>query len=757
MISLCIPTFNEGNHLVRTIKSVEAVRDEIPTAEIVVADDGGTDDSVAECLRLWPKIRVARHPRPYGTSCAKALAADTARGDVLIFLDAHTKPQPKSLALLAAVAREHGVATPAVDGLDAETWQPRRLRSNGMYVDLLGNWHCLWIGRDSLPQIGPDRWQSYAIPGQSFAIRRDVYNSAGGWDRGLLAWGSDASLSLRLWCLGNDVVHVPSARVAHRFARSFTSYRPHWWEIFANRVRILRSLGTTDEIERFSQAMRSNGSAYRQAVEYTDQQNRMIPRLQGRAVRSLTEYADIVYSRESWTEIDGWLSLEEGRKLQQLAAGKRVLEIGSYRGRSTCCLAATAKRVVSVDPHDCATLPQKYRNRPSEADLRANLARCKVSDKVDVIVAPIQAVADQLEPDSFGLVFVDGDHSFAACRRDIELAQRIVSPGGAIAVHDYTIRKGVKAAVHAAERPFWRCGSMAIFSHPAIRRRRPAEPLSSRLPIEDGYLRSLGESRGIVTGANSDHWPTLGALVLQAATLGVPIAVADHGLAEPQRAELDRVGVRWIEHERPSLASAAQQKSISHINAWWKPWVCDASPFCQFLWIDSDAVLLTDITIWDKSPCVATQADYTADGTKLYEKLVLQVFDTDVCRDVLPSFTRINTGVVGFSRGDGLLREWQEWCLKLLQEPEQVNLSVVRDQSAFAMLLIDRTLSGKPLPAMLPSEWNWPADGLRGHEHAQRQCVPQDPVQLLEITRQRHPQAAVVHWLGPRKPWELSP
>src|SRR5690606_30630361 len=42
------------------------------------------------------------------------------------------------------------------------------------------------------------------------------------------------------------------------------------------------------------------------------------------------------------SDVQGWLSYREGKTLYDLARGKRVLEIGSYCGRSTICLAQSA-------------------------------------------------------------------------------------------------------------------------------------------------------------------------------------------------------------------------------------------------------------------------------------------------------------------------------------------------------------------------------------------------------------------------------
>ncbi len=297
-VSICIPTCNEGDLLVRTVQSLLDVLDELDEAEIIIADDGGTDDSVAKAAYLWDAaakavpLRIARHPAPSGTCCAKALGGDSARGAVMVFLDAHTAPQPGALTRLINVASDYGVATPVVAGLDEETWQPRNRGGNGMYVHP-EHWQCHWLGLDQLP-LGPVEPLriTWAIPGQSFAIARVVYDAVGGWDRGCLAWGSDASLGLRLWCLGFDMLHCPDATIAHLFRRRFPTNRPKptWWQIFVNRLRVLHSLGTLEEIEAGSASMRTREGAYRRALEYTEQTMHTIPRLQLRCRRTLTDY-----------------------------------------------------------------------------------------------------------------------------------------------------------------------------------------------------------------------------------------------------------------------------------------------------------------------------------------------------------------------------------------------------------------------------------------------------------------------------------
>lgn len=169
-----------------------------------------------------------------------------------------------------------------------------------------------------------------------------------------------------------------------------------------------------------------------------------------------------------WREIDGWLSEQEGAELQRLAAGRIVLEIGSFRGRSTVCLAQVATQVVAVDPHTALTFGGKWRGQDSLATCRANLAAAGVADRVIVVPAAIEIVAPRLRP-QYGLVFIDGDHSEEACFRDLEIAAQLILSPAAIAVHDYGAAErhlaGVRLAVDRwrGGRAMRRVKSLAIF------------------------------------------------------------------------------------------------------------------------------------------------------------------------------------------------------------------------------------------------------------------------------------------------------
>lgn len=133
----------------------------------------------------------------------------------------------------------------------------------------------------------------------------------------------------------------------------------------------------------------------------------------------------------------GWLRDEEGTALGYLAEGKRVLEIGSYLGRSTVIMARVAKLVMAVDWHRGDEFTTKA--TPGLDTLQPyleNLERCGVRDKVISVVGDARMVAPLLAEGAFDFAFVDANHTLDAALHDGELALRCVRSGSIVAFHD---------------------------------------------------------------------------------------------------------------------------------------------------------------------------------------------------------------------------------------------------------------------------------------------------------------------------------
>lgn len=128
-------------------------------------------------------------------------------------------------------------------------------------------------------------------------------------------------------------------------------------------------------------------------------------------------------------EISGWLLPSEGSKLAELATDKNVLEIGSYCGLSTVCMARTANHVTALDYFDGRGTPSPQNTL---AQFTANIARYGLTDKVTAC-KPGQALPRR----KYDLVFIDADHSEEAVEADVQLAMSVLEDNGLIAFHDY--------------------------------------------------------------------------------------------------------------------------------------------------------------------------------------------------------------------------------------------------------------------------------------------------------------------------------
>jgi predicted O-methyltransferase YrrM len=129
------------------------------------------------------------------------------------------------------------------------------------------------------------------------------------------------------------------------------------------------------------------------------------------------------------------LTERETQRLTELAEDKRVLEVGSAYGFSAITMALVAASVVAVDPHAGGD--------DAEADsfdvMTANLQQTGMQDKVVIRRGRSQDELPKLfkAGERFDLIFIDGDHSFQAARKDLLNALMLLAPGGVLAVHDY--------------------------------------------------------------------------------------------------------------------------------------------------------------------------------------------------------------------------------------------------------------------------------------------------------------------------------
>ncbi|HRB03908.1 MAG TPA: glycosyltransferase family A protein, partial [Ilumatobacteraceae bacterium] len=84
-VSVVIPAYNAGPFIDAAIESI--VTQDSPPDEIIVVDDGSSDDTAKRCAEWGDRVHLIRQAR-HGVGRARNVGVDTATGRLLAFLDA---------------------------------------------------------------------------------------------------------------------------------------------------------------------------------------------------------------------------------------------------------------------------------------------------------------------------------------------------------------------------------------------------------------------------------------------------------------------------------------------------------------------------------------------------------------------------------------------------------------------------------------------------------------------------------------------
>lgn len=203
-ISVILPSLNAASGLEATVLSLR--RQTANVVEVIVVDDGSTDDTLAIARALQARglvSRVIHHAQRTGKSAATNHAARFARGDLLVQVDSDTVLEtPDALALLAAA-----FADPAVAGASGNI--TARNTGDSLWAAFQGLEYLasITVGRSFL-----DIFDSIACCSGAFSMfRRSTFLAIGGMNAGP---GEDLEITLRLRRLGFDVRFVANAQAS---------------------------------------------------------------------------------------------------------------------------------------------------------------------------------------------------------------------------------------------------------------------------------------------------------------------------------------------------------------------------------------------------------------------------------------------------------------------------------------------------------------------------------------------------------------
>ena len=221
-VAVIIPAYNGAKFLVQALDSVMAQTH--PATEVIVVDDGSTDNSIA-VARRYPNVRILQQQHA-GVCVARNLGAQEATSTWLAFLDQDDYWMPENIEQQLAALR----ASPGADMSVSDrmmVWEPEPgQRSQGL--------------RASLPDFSRNQKEIYKglrFPPSCTLLRRSTFFEVGGFHPDATPC-EDWDLWLRLDQAGSRFINCPQPLLIYRFHGGNESSKA--WKMFHGEMRVFR-------------------------------------------------------------------------------------------------------------------------------------------------------------------------------------------------------------------------------------------------------------------------------------------------------------------------------------------------------------------------------------------------------------------------------------------------------------------------------------------------------------------------------------
>jgi glycosyltransferase involved in cell wall biosynthesis len=203
-VSVVIPALNEEKYIGYTFDGLG--RQSFKDFEVIVADAGSADKTREIARKYGAKVVIERRK---GIARGRNAGAKVAKGDILIFLDADTKPSPRLIeSYVKGLKGDVVAATGPILPLEKTK---KSIRWGYKFVSILFVKLAIKIGRPT-------------IVGSNFAVRRNAFEKVGGFNSNLITY-EDWDLSKRLKKYGK-IIYIDDA-VVYTSARRIFAWGIH--------------------------------------------------------------------------------------------------------------------------------------------------------------------------------------------------------------------------------------------------------------------------------------------------------------------------------------------------------------------------------------------------------------------------------------------------------------------------------------------------------------------------------------------------
>lgn len=203
LVSIIIVNYNGKKHLEKCLNSLLQIK--YQNYEIIIVDNHSTDGSIELIMQRYPQVKLIELEKNCGFAEPNNIAAKTANGKYLHFLNNDTIVSPDFLGeLVKAMEQDPNIAISQSMLLRPD----ETVDSGGDYIDTLGR---AYSSKKRPEQIQP----ILSARGASMMVRQDIFWNLGGFDKEFFATFEDVDIGWRAWISGYQVIIVPKSIVYH--------------------------------------------------------------------------------------------------------------------------------------------------------------------------------------------------------------------------------------------------------------------------------------------------------------------------------------------------------------------------------------------------------------------------------------------------------------------------------------------------------------------------------------------------------------
>ena len=216
-LAVVILNYNGASMLSRFLPSVLKYS---PGAEIVVADNASTDDSVAVVADGFPVVRLIRLDRNYGFADGYNMALEQVEAEYFLLLNSDVEVTEGWLAPMLSFMENNPKAVacqPKILAYNNKT-QFEYAGAAGGFIDRYGYPYCRGRLFDTVEEDNGqynDVCRVFWATGAAMMVRSDAFRKAGGFDGRFFAHMEEIDLCWRMLARGGEIYVVPQSMVYH--------------------------------------------------------------------------------------------------------------------------------------------------------------------------------------------------------------------------------------------------------------------------------------------------------------------------------------------------------------------------------------------------------------------------------------------------------------------------------------------------------------------------------------------------------------